>query len=185
MRALTAMLVLTVGCATQSARIHRTDRPPTDAVIDGSDASTLQLRGPSGDLLVLDQYRVASIDHPGNVIATIGGVSIGIGVLCLAPFVVERQRGNADNPSVGLAVLGFPLLVVGLPVFIYNMMVWEESKARAAAFESARPPAWMIAPAVPGQATRIPPYPPGPDGSPDGVSEEPDPEPKPRRGFHR
>jgi len=179
-----AWVIGSAGCARTTATIRRTDDTPLEAQIDSSDRSTLRLRGPSGNIVSLDQYQVASVDHPGNVMALFGGVSAGLGLLLLTPLAVERATGTRDGGAGGLAaVLGVPYIIIGLPVFIANMLIWDDSRARAREFESARPPPWMIAPPVPGRPTFIPPILPLPSG-PAGTDDE-EPDRKPPSGFHR
>jgi len=173
-------LAFTVGCAT-TATVRRTDAPPVEADIDGSDASTLRLRGRNGEMLALDQYQVASIDHPGNIVATIGAGYTGAGILCLVPLIVERERHQMDNGFGGVVgALGVLSLLVGVPMLIAGTSTWGRSKQRAHAFEISRPPPWMIAPAVPGRAEPITPIRP-PPGAPDAE----DPDRKPPTGFYR
>lgn len=171
------------GCARTTATIRRTDDTPLEAEIDSSDQSTLRLRGPSGNIVSLDQYQVASIDHPGNVMAVFGGVSAGLGFLLLTPLAVERATGTRDGGAGGFfALLGIPYIIAGLPVFIANMLIWDNSRARAREFESARPPPWMIAPPVEGRPRFIPPIRPLPLGP---ANDDEDPDRKPPSGFHR
>ena len=158
MRVVPSILVLAIGCAGPTATIGRTDATPTEARIDSSNGSTLWLRGPSGTIVGLDQSQVASVDHPGNVMAVFGGFCVGVGVLFLAPVAVEHARGMHDNNSDEVATFfGVSSLLIGLPILFRNLLTWEESRARARAFESARPPPWMIGPAVRGRAHRLPP----------------------------
>jgi hypothetical protein len=179
-----ALVIGSAGCARTTATIRRTDDTPLEGQIDSSDQSTLRLRGPSGNIVSLDQYQVAGIDHPGNVMALFGGVSAGLGLLLLTPLAVERAAGTRDNGGGAgfAALLGIPYLIVGLPVFIANMLIWDDSRARAREFESARPPPWMIAPPVPGRAHFIPPIRPLPIGP---ANDDEDPDKKPPSGFHR
>jgi hypothetical protein len=177
-------MAVTLGCAGTTATIHRTDAPPTEAEIDDSDASTLRLRGSTGNMLALDQYQVSSIDHPGNVWAVIGGVYAAAGVLMTVGFIAQQRSlssdqrgGNGFEGMVGFITIG--AAVVGLAAFVPNMFVWARSKVRAHAFESARPPDWMIPPAVPGKAERIAPLRPSLGG------DDEDPDKKPPTGFHR
>jgi hypothetical protein len=184
-RALAATLVLTVGCSGTTATIRRTDGPPIEAEIDSSDGSSLRLRGPSGNLVKLDQYQVADIDHPGNVWATIGGVYAAGGLMFTAVWLnAERnirangERGNGFDGMVGF--IGIGALVLGAAVLLPNLFVWGRSKVHAHAFEAERPPDWMIPPAVPGEPEPIAPIRPPVDGTDDEV-----PDKKPPTGFHR
>jgi hypothetical protein len=160
MRSVIALtLVVMVGCADTTAIVRRTDGPPTEAVIDSSDASTLRLGGPTGNMLALGQYQVASIDHPGNVMALIGGCYAGAGLLATGVWLVTERRSAAQNDGASGAIGvvgagGILATIIGLAVFVPNMVIWGRSKVRAHAFESGRPPDWMIPPPVPDKTDR-------------------------------
>jgi hypothetical protein len=101
---------------------------------------------------------VASVDHPGNIMAVFAGVSIGVGVLFLAPVAAEHALGRRNDSGDEVATfIGVSSLFIGLPILFRNLLTWEESRARARAFEAARPPPWMIGPAIRGRARRLPP----------------------------
>jgi hypothetical protein len=158
---LAAPLALTVGCAQSTAIIRRPDGPPVEAEIDSSDAATLRLRAPSGKIAPLNQDQVSAIDHPGNVWAAIGAGYAGANLLLfVVPALVapEPKDGRGEGyPTI--LYLGLSGAIVGLSIFTYNALVWGRSKARARAFEKARPPDWMIPPAAPGNAQPIEPLP--------------------------
>lgn len=184
-RVLAVTLAFAVGCSGTTATIRRTDGPPIEAEIDSSDGSSLRLRGPSGNFQMLDQYQVASIDHPGNVWALIGGVYVGGGLLFTAAWLEAEQnirangaRGNGFDGMIGFIAIGS--LVLGAAILLPNLFVWGRSKAHAHAFEAERPPEWLIPPAVPGEPEPIAPIRPPVDGSDDE-----DPDKKPPTGFHR
>ena len=182
-------VAFTVGCATSNARIYRTEGPPLSAEIESSDASTLVVLSPPSQKnsdeerrrVGLGQYQVSSIDHPGNVLAAAGLGSAGVGGALLTAWIVQaRQPGRMDNGFGGL--VAFTLIgtiAIGLGVFAFNSFVWGQSRAHARAFEQARPPARLIAPAVPGNSEAIAPLQP-----PLGTDDD-DPSGKPRKGFHR
>jgi len=103
------------------------------------------------------------------------------------PLILDREEHRMDNGFGGVVgAIGVVSLLVGLPMFVANMSIWGRSKLRAHAFEISRPPAWMIPPAVPGRAERIPPigpiYPLPP--SPPGTDDE-DPNRARPTGFRR
>ncbi len=184
LQTLAVVLAFTLGCAGPSATIRRTDATPVEADIDSSDASTLRLRGPHGTIVPLDQYQVSSIDHPGNVMAAIGAAYAAGGALMTLGYFAQVQSRPPDQ-RMGNGFEGMLLFitigaaVLGIAVAVPNAIVWGRSKARAHAFESARPPEWMIPPAVPGQAEPISPLRP-----PLGTDDE-DPNKRPPAGFHR
>ena len=186
-RVLAIPVALALGCAGSNAIVARPDAPPLEAEIDSSDATALRLRGPSGNLVALDQYHVSEIDHPGNVWGSIGLFYVGSGALLILPAVFPAESGGRKSGLEGFtAWMGVVSLLVGIPMALQGWSAWGASKSRAHAFESARPPAWMIPPAMPGMPEPIeplrPPSPPA-DGTDD---EDPDKKPPPAvRGFHR
>jgi hypothetical protein len=148
---LAGALVLTIGCAGSTATITRPDGPPIEGRIESSDAETLRVRTPDGNVLSLDQYAVSDVDHPGNVLATIGlGYAAGSAILFFPPALRHPQPadGAGTSPRV-LAFIGLAAVVEGLAIFTYNIAVWAASKRRARAFERERPPAWLLPPPAP------------------------------------
>ena len=176
---LTVGLAFALGCGT-TATIQRTDGPPIEAEIDSSDASTLRLRGPSGNVVGIGQYQVASIDHPGGAMVAIGA---SMTVAGLAPTVWwvaqrpwERRQGGFEAVILPITIT----MIIGGAIALWSgWSVSEHSKARARAFEVARPPAWQIAPAVAGAAQPLPPLP-----VPGAPVEDPQRTP-PESRFHR
>jgi hypothetical protein len=180
-RTLALVTVISVGCAGSTATIYRPDGPPYEAEIDSSDASTLRLRGPSGNVTGLGQYQVSDIDHPGNALAIGGLVFAGVSSLLLLPVLLPRrpQDGPGDG-FVGLAaVMGIGGIIEGLAVAAYNGVVWSRSKARARNFEEGRPPDWLIPPPAPGEPWIIDPLPHAPE------TPAPDPATTPGGTFQR
>jgi hypothetical protein len=180
-RAFALTLVPTLACAQPAAIVRRPVGPPIEAEIDSSDASTLRLRGPSGNLVSLGQYDVSEIDHPGNEWAMLGGLYVGGGALMLVPLFMEPAPGAAGpNGFAGIAALtGISGIAIGVAMLAYNLSTWGRSRSRAHAFEAARPPPWLIPPAVAGEPEPIAPLRPA-----DGKDDEA-PDKTPPTGFHR
>src|SRR5678815_1228801 len=88
-RLLAAALACALGCGT-TATIQRTDGPPVEAEIDSSDASTLGVRGPSGNVVAFGQYQVASIDHPGGALIAVGAGLTAVGLAPTVWWVAQR-----------------------------------------------------------------------------------------------
>lgn len=179
-------VAVSLGCAESTAIIGRPSGPPLKAEIDSSDASTLRLRGPNGELVALDQYGVSEIDHPGNVWAAVGlGLAAGSALFLLPSLLPPKDAGRPDGfQGLGIA-FGLGGIVEGLTIFTYNITIWGRSRWRARAFESARPPDALIPPAVPGAPITIvsPPVVPLPTGP---VEDDDDPGTGPPDGtFHR
>jgi predicted benzoate:H+ symporter BenE len=176
-RALAGTLAFVVGCAGTNATIYRTDGPPIEAEVDSSDASMIRLRGSRGRLLDLDQHQVSSIDHPGNVLAAIGAGYAGASGLMALMWYGHQRSLPAEERGSGVVTGGFIFgMVLGLVTFVPNIIVWKRSKARAGAFEAARPPAQMIPPAFPGEVEPLEPLGPRDDEAADK---------KPPATFHR
>jgi len=172
-RVLTSALVATLlsgGCAT-NATIHtpvgahayerRAAGGPADVVgrevvsplevtIVDSDASTLYFSDANGNPLQLGQYHVSEIDHPGNVLAWLGTPFLVFGVGILAALYSRPSDPNQKDGFVGLGYLfGWTSVVMGGVLVLSGTWSWGRSKVAAHAFESSRPPDWLIPPAAP------------------------------------
>jgi hypothetical protein len=178
-RLLAAALACALGCGT-TATIQRTDGPPVEAEIDSSDASTLRLRGPSGNVVAFGQSQVASIDHPGGALTATGAVVTAVGLAPTLWWVAQRPWDSRQGGHEGaILAITIPLILAGGLALWSGWSVSEHSKARARAFEVARPPAWQLAPAVPGPAEPLAPLP-----TPGGAVDDPQ-NPPPKSHFHR
>ena len=170
-RVLTSALVATLlsgGCAT-TATIHtpagarayerRAAGGPVDVVgravvsplevkIVGSDASTVYFNDDNGNLLQLGQYHVSDLDHPGNVLAWLGVPFLAFGGGILAALYSRAPTNQKDGDGfVGIAYLmGWTSVVMGGVLVISGTWSWGRSKLAARAFESSRPPDWLIPP---------------------------------------
>jgi hypothetical protein len=132
------VLLALAGCSTTAA-ISRTDGLTYEADILGSDAGSLHARDLYGREIVVSRDEVADIDHPGNVISTIGLVLVGMS----APMIIAdlAHRGDAQKgewSGMGL-VVGIPTMVTGLALAIPGLMHYARSKRGAKAFEDANP----------------------------------------------
>jgi hypothetical protein len=172
-RVLTSALVATLlsgGCAT-TATIHtpagarayerRAAGSPVDVVgrevvsplevkIVGSDASTVYFNDDNGNPLRLGQYHVSEIDHPGNVLASLGVPFLAFGAGILAAMYSLPSNPKDGDGFVGIGYLmGWTSVVMGGVLVVSGTWSWGRSKLAARAFESSRPPDWMIPPAAP------------------------------------
>ena len=159
-----ACLVLgaSAGCST-AASISRVSGPSFDAEILGSDAKSLRVRDDYGREFLVPREDVADIDHPGNVLCTIGAVLMAMSVPWFVAALAGRRAQSQQSEWVGLElVFAIPEAVTGLSLAIPGWNRHRHSKLGAKAFEDANP----ILP-IPRPATYPPnPYPPLPSYPP-------------------
>ena len=101
------------GCST-TATISRTNGPALDADILVSDANSMRVRDDYGREFLITREEVADIDHPGNVLTTIGVVLIAMSI---PMFVAALSPGSESRETEwsGLElVYGIPEAVTGL-----------------------------------------------------------------------
>lgn len=124
------VLVLIVGSCSTSASIERRDGPPTDGRIVRSDGDAIYLGDHEGRIMRIDRRQVADIDHPGNVVLTVGGILTT--VLLFALFGVLAEEPERVNVPIAAGVITPPLaLSVGSGYLYFR------SKNAAKAFEEA------------------------------------------------
>jgi len=141
------------GCST-TATISRTNGPEYEAEILGSNANALRVRDDYGRELRVPREEVADIDHPGNVLYTIGVVLIAVSVpMFIAAAANRSQSGQSDWSGMELA-FGIPEAVTGLCLAIPGRRHYRHSKREAKAFEDANPILPVPRPAI------FSPYPP-------------------------
>lgn len=125
---------------------------PLEVKIVSSDIHSLHFNDDHGRPFRLGQYNVSDVDHPGNLLAWAGVPFIAAGVGLLAALYANDSSDINQQGSgfVGLGYLmGWTWVVIGASLTISGSWSWARSKRAASAFESARPPQWMIAPAAP------------------------------------
>jgi hypothetical protein len=148
--ALVALVVLAgFGCA-NTATIARTDGPDNEAFIERSDSQALYVRGSNGQIYRLARRSVGEIDHPGNVLLTIGAVlGVSLGVALAGSSAAERRD-----------VLRPLLLIYGLPslaMMLTGGLGYLRSVQAVQAFQAADTPVMAVPPAeIPRQATPVP-----------------------------
>ena len=123
---------------------------PLEVKIVGSDVSMMYFDDDNGNPLQLGQYHVSEIDHPGNVLAWLGVPFLAFGVGILAALYSRPPDPNQKDGFVGIAYLmGWTSVVTGGVLVISGTWSWGRSKLAARAFESSRPPDWLLPPAAP------------------------------------
>jgi hypothetical protein len=124
------------GCST-TATIHRANGPAYEAKILRSDPTSLDVQGDDERPYRVPCEQVSEIDHPGNVIATVGAALMGIAGL--AAWSIATERSQADRRDGVIAVsIGYGL--PGLLMAVYGGSVWYSSKNKARACEEAPMP---------------------------------------------
>ena len=126
------------GCST-TATISRTNGPAFEAEILGSDANSLRVRDDYGREFAVAREEVADIDHPGNVLSTIGVVLIAMSIPMFLAALSHRNQSQESEWSGMELVFGIPEAVTGLCLAIPGWSRYRRSKRGAQAFENANP----------------------------------------------
>lgn len=122
-------LVLLQGCAA-TATVTTRDRKQTEALIIGGDRDHLLLQTPYGVEKAVRRTEVKDIDHPGNVLAILGGLLGGGSAMDLAVLgVICSQRGSSTGSSCPMlfGVMG-AMTALGTGMFVYGLWTWLTSK---------------------------------------------------------
>jgi hypothetical protein len=135
------VLVAFTGCAT-TATIGRNFGPEYEGQIVASDATSLRVRDRAGYEGVIVREDVTDIDHPGNVLFTIGAVVAGMTGSLMIGDLVSRSRqdqaGGSEWSGMGV-VVGLVGLATGTSLMAAGAIPYHRSKRAAAAFETANP----------------------------------------------
>jgi hypothetical protein len=157
MRGMALIVALSVGGCSTTATIHRVYGPAYEAEIADSDGSALRVLGDDGRLYPVSREEVTDIDHPGNVVLTVGAVLVGIAALVSLSIANDGDgsQNREEATAVGL-VYGLP----GLAMLIGGGVTYIGSKSRASAFETGRFPALSRPPQARPPSPIPPPWPP-------------------------
>ena len=131
------MAAVTGACST-TATISRDHGPAYEATIVGSDADTLRLEDRYGHPFPVPRGDVVDIDHPGNVLMTIGAVMLGVGTLnVLGTYgeVIEPMPGQSQSQAAVNA--GIATMIPGAVMTVVGAIIYHRSRKNADAFESA------------------------------------------------
>jgi hypothetical protein len=110
-----------------------------EADILASDANSLRVRDSYGREMIVSREEMADIDHPGNVIYTIGLVLIAMSVpMIIGDLSHQGKSQQSEWSGMGL-VIGIPEAVTGLCLAIPGWVHYRHSKHEAKAFEDANP----------------------------------------------
>jgi len=123
------LVLLCSGCST-TATVFTRDGKRDEARIVGGDREVLLLQNDYGVERVVRRAEVKDIDHPGNVVATIGGIIGGSYGLSLAVVGgVCATSGSSRNSTCPL-LLGMTgvMTALGAGMFVWGLWTWLTSK---------------------------------------------------------
>lgn len=125
-RTLVVLLVAaTPGCTT-TATIVTTERT-LEARLEKGDAEHLPVVTEWGHREVLLRKDLRDVDHPGNVLAVVGGILAGSGLIDLLGASSLCFSGGSARSSVCATFLA-PVLI-GLPMLVWGFWAWTNSRA--------------------------------------------------------
>ena len=134
-----AVLCTSLGCGT-SAIITRKNGTDEGRIVRSTSTSVIVDTGAGERSIPRDQ--ITDVDHPGNVVAVIGAVLLGYGLLNIAVGASHcEEKGGAFCTGV------FAPAVVGLGMGIWGVSVWGRS-TRAVREPGPRGPELSLAPLV-------------------------------------
>lgn len=154
MRRLVPMVLFVVvsSCSTTATILTR-DRKTTEATIIGGDRDVLLLKNTYGLESIVRRNEVRDIDHPGNVIALLGGLLLGSSALDLAVLGAMCASGGVRDCTGVFAAMGTSA-AIGAGMLVWGLWTWLTSKN--AVTESLENPAVPI-PVEPALPTNPPP----------------------------
>ena len=134
-RVLPTLLTVVVAISGCTASIERRRAPDIDARIVGSDRSGIVVETDRGERRRIPGSEIKEIDHPGNVLMTVGAIFAGLALLS-----AESQNPNDRAEADGLAVVGLSLFVGGaIPYFRSTGASGEFDPADIPAVDTSRP----------------------------------------------
>ena len=123
-RALVALLL--TGCST-TATIHRQAGPAYEATIVDSDRDSLYVLGDDGREYVVPAEQVRDVDHPGNVLVVVGGITLGVAGLT-AIAMSNNDRGSSSSTDWAVPAL---YGAIGLGLLVPGLTTWARSTGAA------------------------------------------------------
>ncbi|MBL8939819.1 MAG: hypothetical protein JNM69_35015 [Archangium sp.] len=122
------LFVVASSCSTTATVLTR-DRKTTEAEIIGGDRDVLLLRNQYGLESIVRRAEVRDIDHPGNVVALLGGLLLGGGGLDLAVLGGFCARGStASSSCTALFVSMGATAALGAGMLVWGLWAWLSSK---------------------------------------------------------
>jgi len=144
--ALVVAVSMSVAACSTTSTIHRAHGPAYEAEIVDSDVNTLRVLGDDGRIHEVSREEVTDIDHPGNVVLTVGAILVAVGALVALSISSDRngsQQEREDATAIAL-VYGLP----GLMMTVAGGVTYISSKSKADAFEAGRFPSLSRPPQV-------------------------------------
>jgi hypothetical protein len=140
-----------LGCTSTATFLTRT-RGNLEARIVGGDRQSLLVQSESGAETVLDRADVVDIDHPGNVVALVGGLVAGSGLLNLTVLGLSCSSGFSGG---GSSSCGFiyaytgSIAAVGLGMLTWGLWTWLTSRSLVVSTLQGPPPEAPVPSAAP------------------------------------
>jgi hypothetical protein len=132
-RGVAAVMVVAVSSSACTATLYRRGMPELDGVtVESSDQSSVVIRK-NGVLYRVPGEQISEIDHPGNVLVLLGGLTAALGAgLGVARLANRNPVGQDMTPFV--AVYG----TLGLGLMLMGVIPWSRSRFGAHRFEQGR-----------------------------------------------
>jgi hypothetical protein len=124
-RRIAAFLCLT-ACST--ATIERSGLPNLEGRIVASDERSVYVLGDEGQTFAVPRRTLRDIDHPGNVLLTVGGVLLAFAGIS---YLSTGSASNEDEQARKTANL---FGAIGAPLFLGGIIPWLMSSRAAANF---------------------------------------------------
>jgi len=144
-----ALVTLLATACSNTATIHRNRGPAYEAKITRSEPGALYVLGDDGREYRVPADEVRDIDHPGNVLAVLGGVSLGFAGLALALPSRDENRFEDGAGGNARATVAFTYAALGLGLLVPGLAIWLRSRGAAANLQPATgdlpPDAWPAA----------------------------------------
>jgi len=138
--ALAVPCLLATACST-TATIHRNRGPAFEATVTRSEPDALYVRADDGREYRVPAGEVRDVDHPGNVLALLGGISLGAAALVAAAPTGDGV--DRDQQQQGKLFAAGVYGVLGLALFVPGLAIWLRSHDAAS---SLRPAAGELPP---------------------------------------
>ena len=117
------------SCSTTATVLVR-DGTRYEVQVLGGDKDTLLLQSEYGVEKVVRRSEVADIDHPGNVMALVGGLIGGSGALNLVSVGITCSTSGASSGSQCPLLFGMMggTAAIGVGMFVWGLWTWLGSK---------------------------------------------------------
>ncbi|MDX2013161.1 MAG: hypothetical protein SFW67_23400 [Myxococcaceae bacterium] len=121
-------LVATTGCTTTATFLTRS-RGNVEARIVGGDRQRLLLQSEAGAELIVDRADVVDIDHPGNVVALLGGIVTFSGLTNVAVGALSCRSSFQSGSDCGFIIgMMSSVLALGAGMLTWGLWAWLTSR---------------------------------------------------------